>query len=117
MFAKPVNTKEVPDYSKIIKQPMDLETMMTKVNFNSYECAKHFLDDIDLITQNALRYNSEKSANGKLIRQRACTLRDNAYASIKKRIDKNFEEECKRIWKNRKERAKFIPRAVHTEGE
>lgn len=57
MFTKPVDTEEVPDYTKIIKQPMDLETMMTKVDFHRYECAKDFLSDIELIVQNALEYN------------------------------------------------------------
>lgn len=57
MFTKPVDTEEVPDYTEIIKQPMDLETMMMKVDFHSYECAKDFLNDIDLICQNALEYN------------------------------------------------------------
>lgn len=57
MFTKPVDTEEVPDYTEIIKQPMDLETMMTKVDFHRYECAKDFLCDIELIVQNALEYN------------------------------------------------------------
>lgn len=57
MFTKPVDTEEVPDYANVIKHPMDLETMMMKVDFHSYECAKDFLQDIDLICQNALEYN------------------------------------------------------------
>lgn len=57
MFTKPVDTEEVPDYTTIIKQPMDLETMMTKVDFHRYECAQDFLTDIELIVQNALEYN------------------------------------------------------------
>ncbi|KAI4468299.1 aaa domain-containing [Holotrichia oblita] len=60
MFTKPVDTEEVPDYPTIIKQPMDLETMMTKVDFHQYECAKDFLNDIELIVQNALEYNPAK---------------------------------------------------------
>lgn len=60
MFTKPVDTEEVPDYTQIIKQPMDLETMMTKVDFHRYECAKDFLNDIELICQNALEYNPAK---------------------------------------------------------
>lgn len=39
---------------------MDLETMMTKVDLHNYECAKDFLDDIELICQNALEYNPAK---------------------------------------------------------
>lgn len=57
MFTKPVDTEEVPDYTEIIKEPMDLETMMTKVDFHKYESARDFLNDIELICQNALEYN------------------------------------------------------------
>lgn len=57
MFTKPVDVDEVPDYMTIIKEPMDLETMMTKVDFHRYECAKDFLKDVDLICRNALEYN------------------------------------------------------------
>lgn len=60
MFTKPVDTEEVPDYNLIIKQPMDLETMMTKIDMNSYLCAREFLDDIDLICRNALEYNPDR---------------------------------------------------------
>lgn len=61
MFTKPVDTEEVPDYNLIIKQPMDLETMMTKIDMNCYLCAREFLDDIDLICRNALEYNPDRS--------------------------------------------------------
>lgn len=60
MFTKPVDTEEVPDYNLIIKQPMDLETMMTKIDMNCYLCAREFLDDIDLICRNALEYNPDR---------------------------------------------------------
>lgn len=60
MFTKPVDTEEVPDYNLIIKRPMDLETMMTKIDMNCYLCAREFLDDIDLICRNALEYNPDR---------------------------------------------------------
>lgn len=60
MFTKPVDTEEVPDYNMIIKQPMDLETMMTKIDMHCYLCARDFLDDIDLICKNALEYNPDR---------------------------------------------------------
>ncbi|KAH9639624.1 hypothetical protein HF086_010031 [Spodoptera exigua] len=59
-FTKPVDLEEVTDYLDIIKQPMDLETMMTKVDMHKYNCAKEFLDDIDLICANALEYNPDR---------------------------------------------------------
>lgn len=38
----------------------------------------------------------------KLIRHRACSLRDNAYALIKAELDSDFEDKCREISKNRK---------------
>lgn len=39
----------------------------------------------------------------KLIRHRACSLRDTAYTLIKAEMDTDFEEECRKISKKRKE--------------
>ncbi|XP_066152334.1 ATPase family AAA domain-containing protein 2-like isoform X2 [Euwallacea fornicatus] len=113
MFTKPVDTEEVPDYTEIIKQPMDLETMMMKVDFHRYECAKDFLIDIDLICQNALEYNPAKTSADKQIRHRACSLRDYAYTLIKTEMDSDFEDKCQDIKKKRKQRnactTKYLP--------
>jgi hypothetical protein len=62
MFTKPVDVQEVPDYLSIIKQPMDLETMMTKIDLHRYVCAQDFLDDVDLLCRNALEYNPDRYA-------------------------------------------------------
>lgn len=64
MFTKPVDVEEAPDYYDIIEKPMDLETMMTRIDQHHYVCAKEFLDDIDLICRNALEYNPDRYADG-----------------------------------------------------
>lgn len=64
IFTKPVDEDEVPDYRSIIKEPMDLETMMTKIDHHQYECAQDFLRDIDLICTNALEYNPDRNPEG-----------------------------------------------------
>ena len=69
MFTRPVDTNEVPDYLDIIKQPMDLETMMTKIDLHTYESAKDFLADIELIVANALEYNPDRDPEGSIIRE------------------------------------------------
>ncbi|KAK0178077.1 hypothetical protein PV328_002058 [Microctonus aethiopoides] len=102
MFTKPVDTEEVPDYNAIIKQPMDLETMMTKIDMHCYLSARDFLDDVDLICRNALEYNPDRDPADKLIRHRACSLRDHAYALIKAELDSDFEDKCREISRNRK---------------
>ncbi|KAG5890643.1 hypothetical protein JTB14_034932 [Gonioctena quinquepunctata] len=122
MFTKPVDTEEVPDYTTIIQQPMDLETMMTKVDFHQYECAKDFLNDIELICRNALEYNPARTSADKQIRHRACSLRDYAYTLIKTEMDTDFEEKCQDISFKRQERkhcpTKYLPPYIYTpEGE
>lgn len=121
MFTKPVDIDEVPDYLSIIKQPMDLETMMTKIDLHRYACAQDFLDDVDLLCRNALEYNPDKDPADKLIRHRACSLRDTAYTLIKAEMDSDFEEQCKGIAKARRERAespsRFAPDFVQTKPE
>ncbi|GJQ79234.1 hypothetical protein Trydic_g5478 [Trypoxylus dichotomus] len=118
MFTKPVDTEEVPDYPTIIKQPMDLETMMTKVDFHQYECAKDFLNDIELIVQNALEYNPAKTSADKQIRHRACSLRDYAFTLIKNEMDSDFEDKCQDISKKRRERkasvTQYLPPFLQT---
>lgn len=118
MFTKPVDLEEVPDYLTIIKQPMDLESMMTKVDLHRYSSAQEFLYDIDLICTNALEYNPAKTPADKLIRHRACALRDHAYAMIKQDMDSDFEEKCRSIARKRKERkastSQYLPEFIHT---
>ncbi|CAK1555591.1 unnamed protein product [Leptosia nina] len=102
-FTKPVDLEEVTDYLEIIKQPMDLETMMTKVDMHKYNCAKEFLDDVDLICANALEYNPDKTSSDKQIRHEACSLRDHAHALIDVEMDSDFELECQEIARRRQE--------------
>ncbi|KAL7535497.1 hypothetical protein ACHAXR_006530 [Thalassiosira sp. AJA248-18] len=47
----------VPDYCDVIKKPMNLTYIQTKVNNKSYESLQEFLEDVDLIVKNALQYN------------------------------------------------------------
>ncbi|XP_063626226.1 ATPase family AAA domain-containing protein 2-like [Cydia splendana] len=102
-FTKPVDLEEVTDYLEIVRQPMDLETMMTKVDMHKYNCAKEFLEDIDLICANALEYNPDRTSSDKQIRHEACSLRDHAHALIDVEMDSDFELECQDIARRRKD--------------
>jgi hypothetical protein len=51
----------VPDYCSVIKKPMNLTFVQTKVNNKSYETLQEFLEDVDLIAKNALQYNHDPS--------------------------------------------------------
>ncbi|KAI1241274.1 hypothetical protein IHE44_0009749, partial [Lamprotornis superbus] len=87
IFSKPVS-----DYLEVIKEPMDLSTVITKIDKHNYLTAKDFLTDIDLICSNALEYNPDKDPGDKIIRHRACTLKDTAHAIIAAELDPEFNK-------------------------
>ncbi|KAM8792413.1 ATPase family AAA domain-containing protein 2-like [Eudromia elegans] len=103
-FTKPVDLDEVPDYTTVIKQPMDLSTITSKIDLHQYLTAGDFLKDIDLICSNALEYNPDREPGDRLIRHRACSLRDVAYAIVKAEMDEELEQVCKEIKEARKKR-------------
>uniref|UniRef100_A0A8B9PRR4 ATPase family AAA domain-containing protein 2 n=1 Tax=Apteryx owenii TaxID=8824 RepID=A0A8B9PRR4_APTOW len=113
VFTKPVDLEEVPDYVTVIKQPMDLSTVLSKIDLHQYLTAGDFLKDIDLICSNALEYNPDRDPGDRLIRHRACTLRDTAYAIVKEEMDEDFEQLCEEIQESRKKRgcssSKYAP--------
>ena len=49
---------KVDDYLHVIKNPMDFDKMLSKLDKSEYSNAQSFLDDIDLIADNALVRNS-----------------------------------------------------------
>ncbi|KAL3869832.1 hypothetical protein ACJMK2_042465 [Sinanodonta woodiana] len=104
IFTKPVDIEDVPDYYEIIKQPMDLSTMMSKIDLHQYQCVKELLQDIDLICSNALEYNPDKDPQSRSIRHRACALKDTAYSIIKNELDPEFEKLCQELILSRKRR-------------
>lgn len=61
-FHNPVNKKFIKDYYEVIKQPMDLQTLMKKVQGNKYHSRDTFIDDVELIVQNSKQYNGVDSA-------------------------------------------------------
>ncbi|KAF2278424.1 transcriptional activator spt7 [Westerdykella ornata] len=58
-FLQRVNKREVPDYFHVIKQPMDIGTMMKKLKGLQYKSKKEFVDDLMLIWSNCLKYNAD----------------------------------------------------------
>lgn len=102
MFRMPVNTDEVDDYLKYVKVPMDFETMHMKLDDGEYSCAQDFLNDIDLIAENAIEYNCDlKYETNRIICHRSRALQDYAYALVKAEMDTDFEDECKEIHRRR----------------
>lgn len=58
-FLAPVNKDEVQDYYDVIKEPMDLATMETKLDMDQYPNPEDFIKDAMLIYKNCRQYNSE----------------------------------------------------------
>ena len=55
----------MPDYYDIIAKPMDLCTMMSKIDLHKYVTVTEFMEDIELICSNALEYNPDRAAAGR----------------------------------------------------
>ncbi|CAL5994168.1 Bromodomain-containing_protein [Hexamita inflata] len=62
LFASPVDWEkmEIIDYTKIIKDPMDLATLHNNVALDEYNFFFQFLSDAFLIFENCRKYNSTK---------------------------------------------------------
>ncbi|XP_053183237.1 ATPase family AAA domain-containing protein 2-like isoform X2 [Scomber japonicus] len=116
-FTKPVDLEEVPDYAEVIKKPMDLSTVITNIDRHKYGTVKEFLQDVDLIWQNALEYNPDRDPSDRQIRHRACSLKDTVHAIITEELDENFEKICEEIQVSRSGRgcstAQFAPTYYH----
>lgn len=64
-FLQPVNGEEVHDYYEVIKEPMDLGNMESKLEKDQYETVEDFIKDVLLIVRNCKRYNAETTPYAK----------------------------------------------------
>jgi hypothetical protein len=60
-FLAPVDLKDVPDYYNVIKEPMDLKTMESKLNTGKYTNLAQFIGDMTKVFDNCRYYNDRKS--------------------------------------------------------
>ncbi|XP_056093764.1 transcription initiation factor TFIID subunit 1 isoform X2 [Rhinichthys klamathensis goyatoka] len=60
-FHHPVNKKFVPDYYKVIINPMDLESLRKNISKHKYQNREVFLSDVGLIHTNSVKYNGPDS--------------------------------------------------------
>ncbi|XP_068152075.1 bromodomain adjacent to zinc finger domain protein 1A [Drosophila tropicalis] len=58
-FLRPVLSSEVPDYHQIVKTPMDLAKVKSKLNMGEYQLNEELLNDIQLVFHNCDLYNVE----------------------------------------------------------
>lgn len=60
-FKNPVDPVEVPNYYSVIKNPMDLSTMLQKLLDNQYQNLSAVKEDFELIIRNCEAFNPENS--------------------------------------------------------
>ncbi|XP_045626029.2 nucleosome-remodeling factor subunit NURF301 isoform X1 [Procambarus clarkii] len=61
-FLEPVDPSEVPDYYKVVKEPMDLKTVESRVEEKSYQQLAQFIGDVMLVFDNCRLYNPPNSS-------------------------------------------------------
>ncbi|KAL8151107.1 hypothetical protein V2J09_020915 [Rumex salicifolius] len=71
VFNKPVDVKSLGlhDYYTIIKHPMDLGTIRTRLDTKWYKAPKEFAEDVRLTFRNAMTYNMEEHDVNKFAKQ------------------------------------------------
>ena len=78
LFLEPVDIEEVPDYTEVIKHPMDLQTMRKKAEGHHYTSINQFQDDFNLMIDNCLLYNHKSTP----YYQEACKMKEQGTAVI-----------------------------------
>jgi bromodomain and PHD finger-containing protein 1 len=58
IFSEPVDLEEVPDYTTVVAEPMDLSTMRKKLDDGLYPDLTSMEKDFDLMIANCLAYNN-----------------------------------------------------------
>ncbi|XP_043719072.1 ATPase family AAA domain-containing protein At1g05910 isoform X2 [Telopea speciosissima] len=81
VFHYPVMDEDAPNYRTIIQNPMDMATLLHRVDCGQYITCPAFLQDVDLILTNAKAYNGD-DYNGARIVSRAHELRDAVHGML-----------------------------------
>ncbi|KAL0328434.1 UNVERIFIED_CONTAM: Transcription factor GTE4 [Sesamum calycinum] len=92
VFNEPVNAKALGlvDYHDIIKHPMDLGTIKTRLSQNWYKSPKDFAEDVRLVFHNAMTYNP-KGQDVHIMAEQLLQIFEERWAII--------ETECNTYWK------------------
>ncbi|XP_075088821.1 ATPase family AAA domain-containing protein At1g05910 isoform X1 [Nicotiana tabacum] len=94
-FHYPVMDEDAPNYRLIIQNPMDMATLLQRVDSGKYVTSKAFLEDFDLIVANAKKYNGD-DYNGARIVSRAYELRDSVHGMLSQ-MDPALVAFCEKI--------------------
>lgn len=85
-FHRPVSIKRFPNYLTIVDNPIDLTTIKTKVRHNKYTLFKDFLDDLELMKNNCVKYNGLEHSLTK-VAEKMIEIGNDDWNANKERID------------------------------
>lgn len=88
IFMKLPNAKEFPDYYEVIKKPVDLDKIATKLRTNSYNSLEECQADLVLMFDNACKYNEPDSQ----IYKDALTLQSVVTRTVKTLLEDDLDE-------------------------
>ncbi|XP_076942346.1 ATPase family AAA domain-containing protein At1g05910-like [Bidens hawaiensis] len=97
-FHYPVLDEDAPNYHAVIQNPMDMATLLQRVDAGKFITCKLFLEDFDLILANAKIYNRD-DYNGSRIVSRAYELRDSVHGMLSQ-MDPALVAFCEKIAEN-----------------
>uniref|UniRef100_A0A673GDI1 RING-type E3 ubiquitin transferase n=1 Tax=Sinocyclocheilus rhinocerous TaxID=307959 RepID=A0A673GDI1_9TELE len=84
-FQEPVTPSSMPEYSEIIKMPMDLSVIRSKLAVRNYKSTEDFVEDVRLIFKNCATFHKE----------------DTEMASVGANLESYFEEQLKLLYPDR----------------
>lgn len=90
LYTYPVDVSRYPDYADIIDQPMDFSTVCDNLRHNRYSSISKWKEDVALIWENSIMYNSRDSIYG----WTAEFLRDTFW-----RLSKHMEDDEDTQWR------------------
>lgn len=116
IFTEPVDVNEVPDYSDVVKHPMDLSLMRTKFKTGHYLTLPDLESDFELMIKNCLAYNNKDTIfyrSGVKMREFGGSLFRNARKELKQEglidVQKPDENIAQDIDNELKEIVKMLP--------
>ncbi|KAJ7543313.1 hypothetical protein O6H91_09G032800 [Diphasiastrum complanatum] len=81
IFHYPVIEEDAPDYRSIVKNPMDVATLLQRVDNGQYLTRAAFLQDVELIPANAKVYHGDDYHGARIV-SKANALRDAVYGML-----------------------------------
>ncbi|KAG0484917.1 hypothetical protein HPP92_008996 [Vanilla planifolia] len=95
VFHYPVSDEDAPNYRTIIQNPMDVATILQRVDSGLYITRSSFIQDVDLIVSNARAYNGDDYSGARIV-SRAFELRDVVQGMLSQ-MDPALISSCEKI--------------------